>query len=227
MHIYAIGDLHLSFSQEKPMDVFGESWRGHTERIERAWRDTVGAEDLVIIPGDISWAMQLSAALPDLSFIGRLPGTKLLLRGNHDYWWSSVTQVRASLAPGMYALQNDAFPFGDACICGTRGWACPGSAAFDSQDQKIYERELQRLSLSLGKAEPGKTLVVMTHYPPFSEKNRSSGFTELLEQAGCTLAVYGHLHGAAHKSAFEGEQNGVAYRCVAADYLQFTPKLLL
>lgn len=227
MHIYAIGDLHLSFSQDKPMDVFGESWRGHTERLESAWRETVGAEDLVLIPGDISWAMQLSAASPDLSFIGNLPGVKLLLRGNHDYWWSSVTRVRASLPSGVFALQNDAFSFGDVCVCGTRGWTCPGSAAFDAQDEKIYLRELQRLSLSLSKAEPGRMLIAMTHYPPFSEKRRTSGFTELLENAGCRLAVYGHLHGAAHRTAFEGEQNGVAYRCVAADYLRFVPSRLV
>ncbi|MEG1524743.1 MAG: metallophosphoesterase [Clostridia bacterium] len=227
MQVYAIGDLHLSFSAEKPMDVFGESWRDHTARLYAAWQATVGAEDLVMIPGDISWAMQLAGALPDLAFIDELPGNKLLLRGNHDYWWSSLTRVRGVLPKGMYALQNDVFCRADICVCGTRGWTCPGSAAFTAEDEKIYLRELQRLELSLKAAPDDKMRIVMLHFPPFNEKRQASGFTELIEHYGADQVVYAHLHGAAHKHAFSGERGGVQYTFVAADYLQFVPKRII
>ena len=228
MHIYAIGDLHLSFDSDKPMDVFGEAWRDHAGRIESAWRETVGSEDAVLVPGDISWAMQLSGASPDLAFVGRLPGRKILLRGNHDYWWSAVGKVRSALTGDTLALQNDSFTLGDYAVCGTRGWICPGANGFGPEDEKIYQRECMRLEMSLGKAEPGKTILAMLHYPPFSEKQPDSGFTELLEAYHVETAVYGHLHGAAaHRTAFEGEKNGVTYACVAADYLAFRPRRIV
>lgn len=227
MRIYAIADLHLSHSTEKPMDVFGEAWRGHAEKIERNWRTVVSEDDLVLVPGDISWAMQLSAALPDLAFIGRLPGKKLLLKGNHDYWWSAIGRVRASLPAGMYALQNDAFVFDGVGVCGSRGWLCPGGANYTAEDEKIYLRELDRLSLSLHALPETESKIAMLHFPPFCERERASGFTERLEQSGIQLAVYGHLHGEANRYAFEGEKNGVVYHCVAADKLDFTPKRIL
>ena len=224
MQIYAIADLHLSLTAEKPMDVFGEAWRGHTEKLERNWRETVSSEDLVLIPGDISWAMQLQAALPDLSFIGDLPGKKVLLKGNHDYWWSAIGRVRATLPAGMRALQNDSIVEAGIGICGSRGWLCPGSSNFSQDDEKIYLRELDRLSLSLQSLPQVETKIAMLHFPPFSDKDRASGFTERLEAAGVKIAVYGHLHGEANRYAFEGEKNGVYYHCVAADKLDFTPK---
>jgi len=224
MRIYAIADLHLSLASEKPMDVFGEAWRDHTNQIERNWRDVVQKDDLVLIPGDISWAMQLLAALPDLAFIGGLPGNKILLRGNHDYWWSAIGRVRAALPEGMRALQNDSFVVGGVGVCGSRGWLCPGSSNFTADDEKIYLRELDRLTLSLRSLPEAETKIAMLHYPPFSDKDRSSGFTELLERAGVSIAVYGHLHGEANRYAFEGERNGVYYHCVAADKLGFMPK---
>ncbi len=224
MQIYAIADLHLSLTAEKPMDVFGEAWRGHAEKLERNWRETVKDEDLVLIPGDISWAMQLQAALPDLSFIGALPGKKILLKGNHDYWWSAIGRVRASLPTDMRALQNDSIVEAGIGICGSRGWLCPGSSNFSQDDEKIYLRELDRLSLSLQSLPQVETKIAMLHFPPFSDKDRGSGFTERLEAAGVKIAVYGHLHGEANRYAFEGEKNGVYYHCVAADKLDFTPK---
>ena len=225
MRIYAIADLHLSLTSEKPMDVFGEAWHGHAEKIEQNWREIVREDDLVLIPGDISWAMQLSAALPDLSFIGRFPGKKILLKGNHDYWWSAIGRVRASLPDGMRALQNDAFVENGVGICGSRGWNCPDCSSFSKDDEKIYLRELDRLSLSL-KALPKEveTKIAMMHFPPFCEKERKSRFTELLEENGVKIVVYGHLHGEANKYAFEGERNGILYHCVAADKLNFVPK---
>ena len=224
MQIYAIADLHLSLTAEKPMDVFGEAWRGHTEKLERNWRETVSSEDLVLIHGDISWAMQLQAALPDLSFIGDLPGKKILLKGNHDYWWSAIGRVRATLPAGMRALQNDSIVEAGIGICGSRGWLCPGSSNFSQDDEKIYLRELDRLTLSLQSLPQVETKIAMLHFPPFSDKDRASGFTERLEAAGVKIAVYGHLHGEANRYAFEGEKNGVYYHCVAADKLDFTPK---
>ena len=226
MQIYAIADLHLSLTAEKPMDVFGEAWRGHAEKLERNWRETVKDEDLVLIPGDISWAMQLNAALPDLSFIGNLPGKKILLKGNHDYWWSAIGRVRSNLPQGMRALQNDSIVENGIGICGSRGWLCPGSNNFNAEDQKIYARELDRLSLSLASLPAVETKIAMLHFPPFTDKEKGTGFTERLEQAGVQIAVYGHLHGEANRYAFEGERNGVFYHCVAADKLDFMPKLI-
>ena len=226
MQIYAIADLHLSLTSEKPMDVFGEAWRGHAEKLKRNWRERVQADDLVLVPGDISWAMQLSAALPDLSFIGDLPGKKILLKGNHDYWWSAIGRVRASLPEGMRALQNDSIVENGIGICGSRGWLCPGSNNFNAEDQKIYLRELDRLALSLSSLPAVGTKIAMLHFPPFADKEKGSGFTERLEAAGVQIAVYGHLHGEANRYAFEGERNGVYYHCVAADKLDFMPKLI-
>ena len=224
MQIYAIADLHLSLTSEKPMDVFGEAWRGHAEKLERNWRERVQKDDLVLIPGDISWAMQLSAALPDLSFIGNLPGKKILLKGNHDYWWSAIGRVRSLLPAGMRAIQNDAIVEDNIGICGTRGWLCPGSNNFNAEDQKIYLRELDRLSLSLASLPAVETKIAMLHFPPFLDKEKGSGFTERLEEAGVQIVVYGHLHGEANRYAFEGERNGITYHCVAADKLDFAPK---
>lgn len=224
MQIYAIADLHLSLTSEKPMDVFGEAWRGHAEKLERNWRERVQADDLVLVPGDISWAMQLSAALPDLSFIGNLPGRKILLKGNHDYWWSAIGRVRSNLPEGMRALQNDSIVESGIGICGSRGWLCPGSNNFNAEDQKIYLRELDRLSLSLASLPAVETKIAMLHFPPFLDKEKGSGFTERLEDAGVQIVVYGHLHGEANRYAFEGERNGITYHCVAADKLDFAPK---
>jgi predicted phosphohydrolase len=226
MQIYAIADLHLSLTSEKPMDVFGEAWRGHAEKLERNWRERVQEDDLVLVPGDISWAMQLSAALPDLSFIGSLPGKKILLKGNHDYWWSAIGRVRSSLPDGMRALQNDSIVENGIGICGSRGWLCPGSNNFSTEDQKIYLRELDRLSLSLSSLPAVETKIAMLHFPPFTDKEKGSGFTERLEAAGVQIVVYGHLHGEANRYAFEGERNGIYYHCVAADKLDFMPKLI-
>ena len=227
MHLYAIGDLHLSFSADKPMDIFGPQWADHAAHIERAWRSRISEDDLILIPGDISWAMQLSSALPDLAFIGALPGKKLLLRGNHDYWWSSLTRVRAALPLNTFALQNDAFACGPFAVAGTRGWACPGSSGFTAADGKIYEREVQRLELSLRALPDAGLRVVMTHFPPFCEPAFDTAFTALFERYDVKHVIYAHLHGAAHRLAFEGERNGVRYTLAAADYLKFVPKRIV
>lgn len=222
MRIFAIGDLHLSFSCDKPMEVFGPQWENHVARLEASWQQSVGGDDLVLIPGDISWAMHLADAAEDLSFIGRLNGTKLLLRGNHDYWWNSITQVRKALPPNVYAIQNDAKRFGDYVIGGTRLWTPPNPQS-TAEDAKIYARELARLELSLSAMPDDCEKIIMVHFPPFDEHHAPSPATELFERYGVRHVIYAHLHGKAHRLAFSGEKNGVNYIFAAADYLQFQP----
>ncbi len=230
MRIFAISDLHLSGHTPKPMEVFGRHWEGHWDRLRGAWRNLVAENDAVLIPGDISWAMTLDQAFVDLDEIAAMPGHKLLLRGNHDYWWSSLQRVRTMLPKGMTALQNDAVRLDGVVVCGTRGWTCPGSSAWQGSDEKIYQREIIRLRLTLEdakrKLQPGDDLIAMLHYPPFNERQDPSGFSMLLEQFGVRLAVYGHLHGLQPGTAFEGEKNGIQYRLVSCDYLDFVPTLL-
>ena len=227
MKLFAIGDLHLSGAKEKPMDLFGENWRNHPQRIQAYWNEAVSDDDLVLIPGDISWAMALNDALIDFDFIHALPGKKILLRGNHDYWWSSPTKIRASLPPSMEVLQNQAFRFGNLSIGGTRLWSCPGEKGADPEDEKIYTRELGRLKLSLDAMAPDTEKLIMLHYPPFGEKNSPSPATEMLEAYGVKTVLYGHLHGPSHKFAFEGERNGITYHLVSSDYLDFVPKFIM
>ena len=227
MRIFAIGDLHLSQSADKPMDVFGEIWLNHIQRLQCAWQDTILEDDWVLIPGDISWAMQLDAALPDLQLISELPGKKMLLRGNHDYWWSSLAKVRSVLPPEMHALQNDSLSLGVVTVCGARGWNCPSATGFSDADEKIYSRELQRLELSLKSAAVDTGKLLMMHFPPFNERGQNTEFTKMIEQYQVETVVYAHLHGQGQKTAFEGERNGVRYVFVASDYLRFQPKFIM
>ena len=227
MKVFAIGDLHLSGAVDKPMDIFGPAWENHAEHIAEEWRSLVREEDLVLLPGDFSWAMHLKDALVDMAFVAALPGTKVMIRGNHDYWWNSVTQVRSALPKGMHVLQNDCVSFGNIHIAGTRGWTCPGSMNFLPEDQKIYEREVMRMGLSLSALPKEGVRIAMLHYPPFNENRAPSGFSEALERANIRLAVYGHLHGRSCRSGFEGVRNGVEYILVSADHIGFAPRLIL
>jgi uncharacterized protein len=226
MGIFAIGDLHLSHGQEKPMDIFGGEWVNHIEKIRHNWDLVVDKDDLVIVAGDISWAMQITEAMPDLHWLAGLKGTKLLIRGNHDYWWSSIGRVRAQLPRSIYALQNDHFVWYGRVICGTRGWLCPGEEGFDNEhDQKIYLREARRLQLSLESTagETSSEIIVALHFPPFNRKGQSSAFTTLLEQFRVRICIFGHIHDSGRDYIFQGEKNGVEYRFVAADGIDFTP----
>ena len=229
MRIFAIGDLHLSFGADKPMDKFGERWHNHAQRLKEAWEREITAEDLVLIPGDISWSIDLAGAMQDLTFVGALPGQKLLLRGNHDYWWSSATQVRRCVDPSVHILQNDAFVSGAYAIAGTRGWTLPEAGAQGEearQDERIYARELIRLELSLKALPEGKKRIAMLHFPPLEGYRRDTPLTALLEQYHVETCVYAHLHGAAHKNAFLGEHHGITYQLASADYLDFKPLLI-
>ncbi|MDL2217861.1 metallophosphoesterase [Christensenellaceae bacterium OttesenSCG-928-M15] len=225
MNIFAIGDLHLPGGEDKPMDVFSDKWANHQEQIKRAWQSSVKEEDLVLVPGDFSWAMQLEKTREDFLYLDALPGRKIMIRGNHDYWWNSLAKVRAFLPASVKALQNDSFSFENVHIAGTRGWSCPGTANFTQDDKKIYEREVGRLALSLKPVSKLQGLkIVMLHYPPFNDKHEKSGFSELIKEASIDIAVYGHLHGFACKNAFEGERDGTSYHLVSADHVRFAPK---
>ena len=226
--IFAIGDLHLSLSVEnKAMDVFGPGWANHISRLREGWQDTVGEEDLVLIPGDISWALRLEEAQADLAFIHELKGTKVLLRGNHDYWWTGYSKVQSVLPPSLRAVQNNALVWGDVIVGGTRGWNTPLSADFsETKDRKIFEREKQRLGLSLTAmdAREGRMKLCMLHYPPFNEKGEPSDFAKLLMGHGVKGCVYGHLHGRSCLGGFEGGFEGTEYHLTSADHLRFVPK---
>jgi predicted phosphohydrolase len=229
MALFALGDLHLSFADPKPMDIFSDIWYKHEEKIAMAWRQRVGSSDLVIIPGDISWALRLEKALADLAWIAHLPGQKLLVRGNHDYWWGGIGKVRRSLPEGVFALQNDHFPWGEVAVCGSRGWICPGEKQYEAErDDKIYYRELERLELSLASARKAgyERLIVALHYPPVNYRHEPSGFTDLLNGYSVEKCLYGHLHGEAQKRALRGKWRGVEYFLVAADAANFTPVLV-
>ena len=228
MRLFAISDLHLSGFAEKPMDIFGSHWKNHQTRIRDGWCRVVEEGDTVLVPGDLSWAMTLDEALVDLGWIGDLPGSKVFLKGNHDYWWASLARMRAVLPPGMIPLQNTAVDRGCFTIAGARGWKTPGSPEYsEGEDGKIFRRELQRLSLSLDHSRrigSGGPLVVMMHYPPVVEGS-STGFSELIADAGADICVYGHLHAAPGEWTEELDTvlDGVSYRLVSADRLDFVP----
>ncbi|NMB11372.1 MAG: hypothetical protein GX977_03700 [Firmicutes bacterium] len=226
MRIYGISDLHLPGGEDKPMDIFGPEWSDHIARVATAWKAIVGEGDLVLSPGDLSWAMKLAAACEDLAFLGTLPGTILLVKGNHDLWWKSITQLRQLLPDNVLALQNDFYPLpGSLAVCGARGWKCPNAADFTEEDEKIYLRELARLRLSLKSATDSghRPYIAMLHYPPTNEIQTPSGFTEIMEAAGIRHCVYGHLHGPAQQQALTGLHRGVDYHLVACDAIGFRP----
>jgi predicted phosphohydrolase len=230
MKIWGISDLHLSFSSDKPMDIFGEHWRNHAEKMAEHWDALVSPEDIVLVPGDLSWAMRLSEAEKDLAWIGERPGTKVLVKGNHDLWWSAIGKVRAAIPRSCVALQNDAIDVGDVVIAGSRCWSAPGSFDYTEHDEKIYLRELERLRMSLDKAlsiANGRPIIAAIHYPPFTVRKENTQFADLLEKYPVRICVYGHLHGQkSFQYAFEGERNGITYMMLSCDYLNFKPRLV-
>lgn len=227
MKIYAIGDLHLATDVDKPMNIFGPKWHGHQKKIIENWKNTISSEDVVLIPGDISWGMRLFEAQSDLKCIDSLPGKKILIRGNHDYWWEKITHLN-TLYKSIYFLQNTSVEVApNIWVCGSRGWICPGENTFDPQDEKIYLRECQRLTLSLEHARQrgAKQIIVLLHYPPTNNQQEPSLFTELITSYPVTHVVYGHLHDEqSHLQCLQGIYNARCYHLVAADYLNFTPK---
>ena len=225
MIIYAISDLHLSFSSDKPMSVFGAGWENHFEKIKKDWIAKVKEEDIVLIAGDISWAMKLSDAETDLKAIATLPGRKVLIRGNHDFWWSGIGKVRQS-APdnSFYFLNIDACKIDDFVFVGSRGWACPGSPDYSEQDKKLYLREAERFKLAFAEAEKlkkdGDKVIALIHNPPFTQKKEDTLFSQLFEEKKVDKVVFGHIHGNTF-FPFKTEKNGVEYLLTSCDKTEF------
>ncbi|OAA86737.1 metallophosphoesterase [Clostridium ljungdahlii] len=224
MALFAISDLHLDLTGSKPMDVFGNNWTNHDEKIKKNWSSKITSEDKVLISGDISWSMNMEGGACDLEWVHQLPGTKLMIKGNHDYWWNSITKLN-NMYEDMGFIQNNFFTYKDYGICGTRGWNCPESDNFSAHDEKIYKRELLRMKNSLDCAVKAgyKKFIVMIHYPPISEKFMSSGFTDIFREYAVEKVIYGHLHGESLSKAVTGNLNGVEYILASADYVKFNP----
>ena len=221
MKIFAISDLHLSVNNPKPMDIFGPVWEGYLDKIFKDWREKVGEEDIVLLAGDFSWAMKLEDAIADFKLLESLPGKKVFIRGNHDYWWKSISSVRALLPAGMYAIQNDALKFDNVVICGTRGWqVVENEAEREERDKKIFDREVLRLemTLSAGKKLAGENdkIICMMHYPPMNFAKEESAFSNLIEKYQISDVVYGHLHGYKNPT-LQYEKNGVKYFLTSCD----------
>lgn len=230
MKIFAISDLHLTFMVEKPMDIFGGHWENYTEKIAENWTRVVSEDDLVLIAGDISWAMRLEETKKDFEYIDNLPGKKIIIRGNHDYWWKSISGVREILPDSVSALQNDSIKIGNLIVCGTRGWeVCEGNIDFNfsEQDKKIFNREVIRLKLALEDANkkrcPGDKLICMIHYPPFNSRWEDSGFTELFDEFKVDAVIYGHIHNFIGKYKKVIVKNNILYYLTSADMLEMNP----
>ena len=227
MRIFAIGDMHLAGGTGKTMDRFGDHWRDHDRKIFESWEQLAQDDDLLLIAGDTSWAMRLNEAIPDLERIGRMRGRKLMLKGNHDYWWDSLAKMRRAVDPSIEFLQGSSAIINRVAIAGTRGWLCPNDPFFGGQDHKIYEREVGRLRAALyslnGKESEYDRLLVALHYPPTNDRHEPSGFTELIDEFRADACVYGHLHGEAIQTALVGSRGRTTYYLVSADAVAFTP----
>lgn len=247
MAVWAIADLHLSFGVAgKEMDVFGEQWKDHPKKIEAAWRACVKEQDLVLVAGDISWGKKLEEARSDLEWLGALPGTKVLIKGNHDPWCESASRARQILPPSCRLIHNDSIVWNGIAIGGTRLWDIPG-ISFESvidfqvfscvkqktvdpeETEKVYLRELQRLEMSLKSMDSlASYKIAITHYPPIGPFLEETDVSRCFERHGIQQAVFGHLHHVKRDRPLFGTLNGVTYRLVAADFLDnFTPVLLL
>lgn len=224
MALYAIGDLHLCLGAPKPMDVFGGNWTGYMEKL-REGMSVIGAEDTTVLLGDLSWALDLDSAAADFAWIDKIPGKKIILKGNHDYWWNTAAKFRRFCEehdfPDLYLLNNNCHEYGDWAICGTRGWFFEEERS-GQHDEKVFRRELIRLEASL-KAAGDKPKMVFLHYPPRYKGYECREILELLEAYQVRRCYYGHLHGGSHKLALQGLWNGVEYNLVSADYLNFRP----
>ena len=228
MSVYGIADLHLSFGVDKSMDVFA-GWGDYVNKIEENWKATVKSEDTVIIAGDISWALKLEESQKDLEFINVLPGKKILIKGNHDYWWSTKAKINNFLKENSFGtisvLFNDAYPVENICICGTRGWMYNSEG---NEDEKILSREVGRLRCSLDMAQKyGLEPVVFLHYPPVYGNDESEEIINLLIERKVKKCYYGHIHGNVYKrNIVEGDYKGICFKLISCDYINFCPVLV-
>lgn len=229
MALYAIGDLHLSLSSNKPMEVFGAGWHNYVERI-RAGFAALTEEDVTVLCGDLSWAMGLEESLEDFRFIDALPGKKYIIKGNHDYWWSTAAKMRRFFAQNglttLEVLHNSCALYGETALCGTRGWFYEEDAAAGSHNDKVLQRELGRLETSL-RAAGEREKICFLHYPPLYQGYRCEEVLRLLKHYGVRRCCYGHLHGPSHRLAVRGEAEGIEFTMVSADYLGFCPKKIV
>ena len=225
MAIYVIGDLHLSFNTNKPMDIFGENWQNYEEKIKQDWLLKVKPEDTVILPGDFSWAMYLDETDKDFEFINNLPGKKILLKGNHDYWWTTVTSMRRYIQEqdfeNIYFLYNNSYEFENKIIAGTKGW----NISEDQEDIRLTKREVTRLELSIqdgiSKYGENKEIIVFMHYPPLTKNYINTDYTRLMKKYNIKRCYYGHLHANSIQDAVEGNIDGIEYKLVSSDGLDF------
>ena len=229
MAIYTIGDLHLSFNENKPMSIFGENWEGYEEKVKENWTKLVKEEDMVVLPGDFSWSMYLKDTYKDFEYLNNLPGKKLLLKGNHDYWWSTVNSMRNYIKENHFKnidfIYNNAYEFENIIIVGTRGWAF----GEDAESKRMLQREMARLELSIKNGienyGENKEIIAFLHYPPIInqniQNNEMNEFIRILKKYDIKKCYYGHLHGTAIKEAVEGEHFGIVFKLVSADAIQF------
>ena len=228
MSIYVIGDLLLSFAVDKPMDVFGNNWENHSEKIKKNWIEKVKPEDTVIIPGDFSWATYLEESIPDFEYLNLLPGKKILLKGNHDYWWTTVSKMRKFLLDNHFEnidfLHNNSFLIEDTIIVGTKGWVTNIKV---KENAKILKRENLRLGLSIKdgitKYGEDKEIIAFLHYPPFYKEPvpEEFDFIKTMQKYNIKKCYYAHLHGDSHREAIEGIVNGIDYKLISSDFLNF------
>lgn len=228
MALYAISDLHLAFNVDKPMDIFGERWLNHDEKIKKNWESKINEEDTVLIAGDISWSMRAEDSKYDLDWIDSLPGKKIISKGNHDYWWQSISKLN-NMYENTKFVQNNFYTYEDYAICGTRGWTSPDSDKFTQHDRKIYDRELIRLRLSLDIAKNAgySKFIVMVHYPPTNENYDETEFTKVFKEYGVEKVIYGHLHGPSNFRIKNDKVDGVEYINTSCDFINFDPVRLL
>ena len=231
MSLYAIADLHLPLGVDKPMNIFGRAWDRYVERLEENWRERISPEDTVVLPGDFSWATYLDESERDFAFLASLPGKKYLVKGNHDYWWTTLNKMNNFLKDKGFSdiafLQNCAVLYKDIALCGTRGWIHPQWEGFSEEDKRLYDREVLRLEASLKAAkELSERIFVFTHYPPLGTEGAANAFVEKMQEYGVERCIYGHLHGASHRRALIGERDGIRYDLASGDYLQFMPMRL-
>lgn len=228
MALYGIADLHLSFSTDKPMDIYGPAWENHTEVLKREWTEIVKEEDTVIVAGDISWGLKLSEAMADLEWIDSLPGKKVMFKGNHDPWWTSVSKLNR-ISDRMFFVQNTFYPYEDFAVCGTRGWLCPGSSDFKAHDEKIYAREQLRLRASLDAAKKAgyDKIIGVMHFPPTNEKKEMSAFVDIFNEYGVGKVVFGHLHGETKKTVPDVFYGNTEFSLVSCDAVLCRPQRIL
>lgn len=245
MKIWALADLHLCFgAPDKSMETFGDTWKNYATRIEENWKKVIHNDDLVLIAGDITWAMKLEKAMKDLEWIDLLPGTKVILKGNHDYWWPSNKKLSESLPSSIHFINNNAYTINDVTIGGSRLWDTSEYSfveyinfvksplvkenPLDSEEvERIYNRELERLRLSLMQLDANASYrIAMTHYPPIGADLKPTRGSEILEEFKMNVCVFGHLHNVKKEEGMFGEKNGILYLYTAADYLNFEPMLV-